>query len=71
MPGVCFSIKDDLYVELIKIERRSEFIDTLLREYFEKTKMSKMSQEEIKAKIAELELKKEYEKRLEDLKNGN
>jgi len=63
-------MKDDLYPEFRKIEKKSEFIDGLLRKNIEYFK-PKMTREEVQKELAKIKLEEEFKKKVEALDNAN
>jgi post-segregation antitoxin (ccd killing protein) len=49
----------------------SNLINTLVREHLNKEDINQMDKEELKRYIAQEKLKKEYEKKMEIIKNGH
>ena len=70
MPTISFYIKDDLYSEFRKIEKKSEFIDKLLRKNIECFK-PKMTREEVQKELAKIKLEEEFKAKVEALDNAN
>ena len=67
---IMFYVNDDLREALKSINNRSELINSLLREYFNKSDLRSMGEEELRRFIAKEKLKKEFEANMEEL-NGN
>lgn len=65
-----FTIEESLIKKLNQSGNRSELINKILKEYFDKEDINNMSKEELRKAIKIEKLKKETEDKIKNIQNG-
>jgi len=65
-----FTLDEDLIKKLNKSgKNRSELLNMILREYFDKKDILQMDKVQLKKELEKIKAKKEYEKKLKEIQN--
>lgn len=65
-----FTIEEELIKKLNDSQNKSELINKILQEYFDKEDFKQMTPEELKKQIKIEKIKKETEKKIKEIENG-